>query len=176
MSVYEWLNWDLWCFTTTLILHMFLTITTSKTPKNIWFEYCIWQLFDLTVPLPGQLCFFNNNTMHAWDLESCVVEFCRCSLHFCLGEISQIPEQTFTYHLTFNRFELYMFQPSQNKLIEQFYIVVSDLNFHWKRRWTTRNTPLTMHYIVSTLNHPISFVRNSILFLGQETKKQKRRE
>ena len=91
--------------------------------------------------------------------------------HFCLGEISHIPEQTFTYHLTFNGFELYMFQSSQNKLIEQFYIVVSNLNFHWKQRWTTRNAPLAKHYIVSTLNHPISFVRNSILFSGQETSK-----
>ena len=75
--------------------------------------------------------FLNNNTMHAWDLESCVSSgVLQISLHFCLGEISQIPEQTFTYHLTFNGFEFYMFQSSQNKSIEQFYIVVSDLNFH----------------------------------------------
>ena len=51
----------------------------------------------------------NNNIMHALDFESCIVEF------------GVFPP--------FNGFELYMFQSSQSKLIEQqFYIVVSDLN------------------------------------------------
>ena len=135
-------------------------------------NYSIWLfLFQVSSVV------LNNNIMHAWDFESCDSwSFADVPKTFLFGgwsmvKLRQIPEQTITYHLTFNGFELYMFQPSQNKLIEQFYIVVSDLNFHWKQRWTTRNTPLTMHYIVSTLNHPISFVRNSILFLGQETSK-----
>lgn len=72
MIIYEWLNWDLWCFTTTLILQMFLTITTCKTRKktfgsSIVFDNCSIWLFLFQV----SSVVLNNTVMHAWDFESC---------------------------------------------------------------------------------------------------------
>ena len=77
-------------------------------------NYSIWLfLFQVSSVV------LNNNIMHAWDFESCDSwSFADVPKTFLFGgwsmvKLRQIPEQTITYHLTFNGFELYMFQPSK---------------------------------------------------------------